>query len=251
VKLKDRIALVTGSGRGIGKGCALELAREGADLILNDRPGSPDLEFTASEIRKLGRQCTTVETDVFSRAGCQNLVKKALDATGRIDLLVSNPAYNRRQPFLEYDPEDFELGVRSTLISGFHISQLVARQMVEQKIRGKIVFISSVHAAMPQAGSAAYNAAKAGLNHLARTIALELIPHRINVNIIEPGWTDTPGEVESFGRKAMDQYARDMPWGRLGSHEDIGRVAAFLCSPDADYMTGSVVRVDGGFTLKN
>lgn len=251
MKLQGRIALITGSSRGIGKGCALALAREGADIILNDRQESRDLEFTASEIRSLGRECTTVVSDVFFRAGCEYVVEEALNAMGRIDLLISNPAYNCREPFLTHDPEEFEAGVRGTLISGFHVSQLVARHMVERKTGGKIVFISSVLAAMPQAGNAPYSAAKAGLNNLARTIAVELINHRINVNVIEPGWIDTPGEVESFGREAMDAYASIMPWGRLGTPEDIGRAAAFLCSVDADYMTGSVMRVDGGFTLKN
>ena len=113
-----------------------------------------------------------------------------------------------------------------------------------------MVFISSVHAEMPYGRSVAYNAAKAGLNHMALTISAELNKHRINVNLIEPGWIDTPGERESFGVEKMKDAAAKLPWGRLGQPEDIGRAAAFLCSDDADYVTGTVLRVDGGFVLK-
>src|SRR5580698_5998453 len=141
-----KVALVSGAGRGIGKGCALELARNGADLIINDRPGSPDLSQTAVEIRALGRSCTPLEADVFSRLGCEQLVASTLQTAGRIDILVSNPACNKRSDFLDYDPADFERIIQGVLVSGFHMSQLVARHMVEKGTRGKILFISSVHA---------------------------------------------------------------------------------------------------------
>lgn len=169
-----KIALVTGAGRGIGKGCALELARSGADLVINDRPGSSDLAQTAAEIRALGRSCTPIEADVFSRGDCERLVSSSLEATGRLDILVSNPAYNHRSDFLDYDPDEFERIIRGVLISAFHVSQLVARHLVERGTGGKILFISSVHAPVPYARNAAYNAGKAGLNHLCRTIAVEL-----------------------------------------------------------------------------
>jgi glucose 1-dehydrogenase len=104
---------------------------------------------------------------------------------------------------------------------------------------------------MPLARSAPYNAAKAGLNHLARTIAAELAQHRINVNVIEPGWIDTPGERAAFGDDVIAEQGPQLPWGRLGTPADIGRTAAFLCSPDADYITGTVLAVDGGFRLKD
>src|SRR5579871_1679990 len=103
-----KIALVTGAGRGIGKGCAIELARQGADLVINDRVGSPDLSQTAAEITALGRNCTVVESDVFNRAGCEELVANSLERVGRIDILISNPSCNRRNTFLAYDPSDFE-----------------------------------------------------------------------------------------------------------------------------------------------
>ncbi|MCB1204594.1 MAG: SDR family oxidoreductase, partial [Verrucomicrobiae bacterium] len=125
MKLSGKIALVTGAGRGIGKGCALELAHAGANLVLNDRPGSPDLLSTGEEIRALGRQCWTIESDIFSRVGCEALVVAALAEAGRLDVLVSNPAFSRRGDFLDYDPDLFEKTLQGTLTSGFHLSQLV------------------------------------------------------------------------------------------------------------------------------
>lgn len=251
MKLAGKVALVTGGGRGIGLGCALELAREGADIVLNDRPGSPDLARSAEEIRALGRRCEPVEADAHSRTGCEALLAAALTAFGRVDILVSNPAVSIRCDFLDYEPEVFERIVKGTLIAGFHISQLAARHMVKRGGGGKMVFISSVHSERPYGRSGAYNAAKAGLNHLARTIAAELVHHRINVNAINPGWIDTPGERGTFGDEMIAREEKKLPWGRIGTPEDIGRAAAFLCSADADYITGTELRVDGGFVLRD
>ena len=131
------------------------------------------------------------------------------------------------------------------------MGQLVARHMVERGGGGKIVFISSVQAEMPLARSAAYGAAKLGLNHMARTMAVELSEHRINVNVIEPGWIDTPGEHETFDEEVMRERGSKLPWGRLGTPDDIGKAAAFLSSDDADYITGSVLPVDGAFRFKD
>jgi glucose 1-dehydrogenase len=250
MKLLGKKALVTGAARGIGRGCALELARAGADVAVNDRERGPHLEAVAAEIRALGRQAVLVEGDVFARHSCERVVARALEALGRIDILVSNPAYGVRAPFLEYDTELFEKVLKGTLFGGFHMSQLVGRHMVARGGGGKIVFVSSVHARVPYAHSVPYNAAKAGLNQMAFTIAAELLPHRINVNVIEPGWIDTPGEREEFGDAALVQAAPQLPWGRLGTPEDIGKAAAFLASDDADYITGTALLVDGGFWLR-
>jgi glucose 1-dehydrogenase len=251
MKLSGKKALVTGSGRGIGLGCALALAEAGADLVLNDRPGSPDLVAAAEQVRQFGRKCEPVEADAHSRGGCEELVAKAVDALGGIDILISNPAVSKRGGFLDYDPADFERVVNGTLVAGFHVAQLVARQMVAQARGGKIVFISSVQALMPYARSAPYNAAKAGLNHMAMTIAVELSAHRINVNVIEPGWIDTPGERKTFSEEEINRVGPTLPWGRLGKPADIGQAAAFLSSPEADYITGAILRVDGGFWFKD
>ncbi|MBM81403.1 MAG: glucose dehydrogenase [Planctomycetaceae bacterium] len=251
MNLSGKKALVTGAGRGIGKGCALELARAGADLVINDRPGSEHLEQTKSDILKLGVSCHALPQDVFSRPGCEQLVADAIESSGQIDILVSNPAYSRRCEFLDYDPEVFEQTLQGTLLSGFHMSQLVARHMVERGGGGKMVFISSVQAEMPIARCVAYGAAKAGVNHMVRSIAVELACHKINVNAIEPGWIDTPGEHESFSEETIQEEGSRLPWGRMGTPQDIGQAATFLCSDQADYITGSILAVDGLFRYKD
>ena len=250
LNLTQKTALVTGAGRGIGKGCAIELAKAGANIVINDRPGSPDLDSTANEIRELGRECHAFEADASSRAGCEALIAGALQAVESIDILISNPAFGVRCDFLDYDPDDFERVIAATLTSGFHIGQLGARHMVERG-GGKMVFISSVQAEMPMARSIAYGAAKAGLNHMTRTMAVELAEYRINVNTIEPGWIDTPGEHIAFSEEVIQAEGRKLPWGRLGTPTDIGRAAVFLASDAADYITGAVLPVDGCFRYKD
>ncbi|MBX3439344.1 MAG: SDR family oxidoreductase, partial [Planctomycetaceae bacterium] len=165
--------------------------------------------------------------------------------------LVSNPAYSRRSFFLDYSADLFEKTIQGTLASGFHMSQLVARHMVERGGGGKIVFISSVQAEMPIAENVAYGAAKAGLNHMMRTIAVELSQHRINVNAIEPGWIDTPGEHEMFDEETIIKEGEGLPWGRLGRPNEIGKAATFLASDAAEYITGSILAVDGCFRYKD
>ncbi len=250
-KIEGKVALVTGAGRGIGKGCALALAKAGADLIINDRPDSSVVDDTKAEILALGRQCNVIQEDVFSRSGCEQLVAQAIDVEGRIDILVSNPAYSVRYEFLEFPPDEFERVINGTLTSGFHMSQLVARHMVKRGAGGKIIFISSVHAQMHFRRCSAYDAAKAGLSHLSGTLAAELAPHRINVNTIEPGWIDTPGEHQAFGDDYISVEGAKLPWGRLGRPEEIGRAAVFLASDQAEYVTGAVLNVDGGFRFKD
>ncbi len=246
MKLAGRTAIVTGGGSGIGLGCALELARNGADIILNDRPGSDDLATAVTKIQSLGRECRPIEANIFEREGCEELVNTAIEQAGKIDILISNPAFSRRENFLDYCPDLFEKTLQGTLLSGFHMSQLVARHMVERGEGGKLVFISSVHAEIPFARSVAYGAAKAGLNSMTQTIAVELFDHRINANCIEPGWIDTPGERKAFTEETIAEGARKLPWGRLGTPHDIGCAATFLASSDSDYITGSMLRVDGG-----
>lgn len=250
MKLHGKVALVTGAARGIGRGCALELARAGADVAVNDRDRSAEADAVVAEITALGRKAIVVEGDAFERPSCERIVTRSIEALGQLDILVSNPAFSRRGDFLDYDPDTFDRVLKGTLYGGFHMSQFVARHMVERGRGGKIVFISSVHTRIPFTRSVAYNAGKAGLTHMARTIAAELLPHHINVNVIEPGWIDTPNEHATFGSDVMAKAGASLPWGRLGTVNDIGRAAAFLCSEDADYITGTELVVDGGLCLR-
>jgi glucose 1-dehydrogenase len=250
MKLNGKRALVTGAARGIGYGCAIELARAGADLALNDLGRTSEVEAVAAEVRALGRTAVVVEGDAFDHSACGDIVQRAVGTLERLDILISNPANSGRGDFLDYRADAFEKVIRGTLSGAFSMSQHVARHMVARGGGGKIVFISSVHARRAFARSVAYNAGKAGLNHMAVTIAAELMRHRINVNLIEPGWIDTPGERETFGEDAVRQAGPDMPWGRLGTPADIGKAAVFLASDDADYITGASLLVDGGFLLR-
>ena len=250
MNLSGKKSLVTGAARGIGRGCALELARAGADVVINDLRRSDLAESAAAEIRALGRHSDIVEGDVFTRGGCEQVFARALESLGRIDILVSNPARNMRALVLEYDPQAFEQVIQATLIGGFHMGQLAARHMAKRGGGGKIIFISSVHTWISFARNVAYNAAKAGLNHMAFTMANELTRHRINVNVIEPGWIDTPGEHETFGSAALAEAGAQLPWGRLGTPADIGKAAVFLASDDADYVTGTALLVDGGIRFR-
>jgi glucose 1-dehydrogenase len=251
MKLLGKIALVTGAARGIGRGCAVELARAGADVAINDRDCNTPMEALLAQIQSLGRRAIFVQGNVFERISCKNVVEQAINDLGQIDIFVSNPALQRRADFLDFDPDIFSKVIDGTLIGGFHMSQLVARHMVKRGEGGKIIFISSCHVHIPYTRSAAYNAGKGGLNQMALTIAAELYPHRINVNIIEPGWIDTPGEHEAFGDDVMAKAGAALPWGRFGTPEDIGKAAVFLASDDADYITGAALRVDGGILLQH
>ena len=251
MRLTGKTALVTGAARGIGRGCAWSWPGPGRTSRSTTASGPKQAEAVVAEIQALGRRAVLVDGDVFRRPSCESVVERAVAELGRIDILVSNPAFSRRADFLEFDPETFARVIEGTLTSGFHMSQLVARHMVARGGGGKIVFISSCHVKTPYARSVAYNAAKAGLNNMAFTIATELYRHRINVNVIEPGWIDTPGEHESFGSEAIAKAGPTLPWGRLGAPEDIGKAAVFLASDDADYITGTALAVDGGIWLRS
>ncbi len=251
IDLTGKVALITGSSRGIGRGCALEMARAGADIAVTYRTHPDEAEAVAEEIRGLGRQALVIGADVADRTAVDRMVATTVQGFRHLDIAVCNAAYSKREPFLEMSIEGMQRTLGVTLWGVFHTAQESARQMVAQGRGGSLLFISSVHAFLPVPTSLAYNAAKAGLNHMGSTIANELIPHRIRVNTIEPGWIDTPGERTYTTEEQIQEEGQKLPWGRLGSIEDIGRAATFLCSDAADYITGSVLCVDGGFRFRS
>ena len=256
MRLEGKKAIVTGAGRGIGRGCALQIAKNGADLVVNDRPDSPDLMAIAQEAIALGRSCTAIEADVFDRTSCETLVGQAMSALGRIDILISNPACSIEGDFLDYDPNDFERVITGTLTSGFHMGQLVARQMIQRGDGGKIVFISSVHARVPYGGAVAYNAAKAGVISLTRTLAVELAAYGVRVNAVSPGPVYTDFNKSNMLQRSLslgiseeemiERVRAAVPLGKWGEPTDIAAAVAFLCSPDASWITGEILRVSGG-----
>ena len=247
--LEDKVALITGSSRGIGRGCALEMARVGADVAINYRSHEDEAMAVAEAAEQMGRRTLVVQADVGHRAEIERMMEQVLDAFGRIDILVNNVAMGMRKPFLEIQPEEMARVLDVSLWSVFHCSQLVARDMVKRGQGGTILVISSVHAAIPFGNYVPYNTAKAGIEQMAYTMATELAPHRIRVNVIEPGWIDTPGERKFYTESKIKERAARLPWGRMGTTEEIGKAVAFLASDDAEYITGACLRVDGGFWL--
>lgn len=249
MKLNGKVALVTGSNRGIGKGCALEMAREGADIAINYRRHREEAEAVAGEVRSLGRRAIVIEADVALRSANQEMVRRTVADLGRLDIFVANAALSVRKPFLDLTEDDMAATLGVTLWGVFHGCQFAARHMVAQGQGGSIIVMSSVHALMAYQNSLPYNTAKAGINHMARTAAAELAQYNVRVNIIEPGWTDTPGERAFATEEELRAGGAALPLRRLATIEDIGRSAVFLASGDAAYITGSTLRVDGGFVL--
>lgn len=252
-RFESQVALVTGSSRGIGRGIALGLAAEGADVAVNYRSHEKGALSVVDQVRELGQRSEAYQADVASRTEVAKMISQVIADFGHLDIAVANAATSVRQPVVEAKWDDVQTVLRVSQFGVFHTCQLAAQQMVRQSSKGrpggKIVIISSILEELPAPGSAAYNMAKAAINHLGRTMASELAPYHINVNMVNPGWIDTPGE-RCFATEDELQAAGDrIPWGRLGTPRDIAKAVAFLVSDDADYITGSTVRVDGGMLL--
>jgi glucose 1-dehydrogenase len=247
--LTGKIALITGAGRGIGRGCAVELARRGARIVVNFLDDRAQAEGVARECLEAGGDGIAIQADVGDKEAVDRLFAQAMDHYGGIDILVNNALKTVRKPFLELTREDVRETWEICLMAPFYCSQIAARRMVEQGRGGKIVMIGSVLAFVPMPTSLAYNTAKAGLEHMTRTMAAELAPHRINVNVVEPGWTDTPGERAFLAEEELQREAAKLPLGRMATIWEMGQAVAYLCSPAADYITGTMLRVDGGYCL--
>ena len=246
-RFDGKVALVTGASRGIGRGIALRLASEGADIALNYRSHPEEAQQVADAIAGLGRRALLCQADVADRDAVERMFGAAIEHFSRLDIAVANAATSVREPVVTAEWTHVQRTIEVAQFGVFHTCQLAAQQMVRQA-GGKIVVISSIHAEIAFPNSAAYNMAKAAINHLCATMAVELAGQRINVNAINPGWIDTPGEREFASEEELRAGGRRIPWGRMGTPEDIAGAVAFLCSADADYMTGATLRVDGGFT---
>jgi NAD(P)-dependent dehydrogenase (short-subunit alcohol dehydrogenase family) len=258
VELEGKVALVTGSGRGIGRAIALGLARNGADIAVNVHSKVEEGLNVAREIEAMGRRSLFIKADVSSSQQVEEMTRRVVDEFGRIDILVNNAGINvmgsERVPIHEFSEAAWERVVNVDLRGVFLCSKAAAKHMIKQK-KGKIVNISSVAGIAPLRLQSAYVAAKAGVLNLTRSMALELAPYAINVNAIAPGSTLTEGTKTLFYSEDKAQYpekARDLlshiPLGRPGAPEDIANATLFLASDDADYITGVTLVVDGGWT---
>jgi glucose 1-dehydrogenase len=244
--LEDKIAIVTGAARGIGQASAIELADAGCHVALCD---VLECTETLAAIEARGRKSRGFVASVADRPAMERMFAGIVEQFGSIDVLVNNAAINIRKPLVDLEVSDVEKVWAVSQWGVFHCSQLAARQMIRQQTGGAIVMISSVHAEQGYKRSTSYNAAKAAVNQMAKTWAAELAPHRIRVNSIEPGWTDTPGERNFFTEEQIREAGRKLPLGRLAEPIEIARAVRFLASDDASYITGSILRVDGGFVL--
>ena len=249
MRFEGRNALITGSSRGIGRACAVELAREGANVAVNYRSQKDAADEVADEIRRIGRKVLVLQGDVAQQAQVEQMVAKTAAEFGSVDLLVSNAAYSDRELMIEADMEGFRRTIDVSMWGAFYGLRASAQQMVKQGKGGSIVIVSSPHAVIPFPTAMAYNMAKAAIDQMARTAAIELAKHRVRVNIVHPGWIDTPGERKFFTEEQIAEGARQLPWGRLGRPEEIGKAVAYVLSDDAEYMTGSTLLIDGGVSL--
>jgi glucose 1-dehydrogenase len=249
MKLRGRNALVTGASRGIGRACAIELARQGANVGINFRSHPEEAEEVAKEVRAAGARALLLQGDVADLKSVEGMVAKTVAEFGGVDLFVSNAAYSDRQLMLEANMEGFRRTIDVSMWGAFHGVRASAQQMVKQGHGGSIVVVSSPHAVLAIPTAMAYNMSKAAIDHMARTAAIELVQYKIRVNIVHPGWIDTPGERKFFSEEQMAVGGSRLPWGRLGKPEEIAKGIAFILSDDAEYMTGSTVAIDGGVSL--
>lgn len=249
MSLQGKNVLVTGASRGIGRGCAEELGLAGANVAINYHSRQVEAEEVAEIVRGAGGRAITLQGDVSSRERVEEMVAQTAAEFGSLDLFVSNAVYSDRQLMIEADLDGFRRTIDVGMWGAFYGVRAAALQMVKQGKGGSIVVISSPHAVIPIPTAMAYNMAKAAIDHMARTAAIELAPHRIRVNIVHPGWIDTPGERKFFSEDQLAAGAEKLPWKRLGRPNEVGKSVAYLLSDDADYVTGSTLTIDGGVSL--
>ncbi|HWN04751.1 MAG TPA: SDR family oxidoreductase [Candidatus Dormibacteraeota bacterium] len=255
--LKGQTALVTGASSGIGLGVARALGAAGADVVVNYVSAPEAAERVAEEIRAGGSRAFAIRADVSREDQVRGMFAQMLEAWRGIDILVNNAGLQKDAAFGEMTLEQWNAVIGVNLTGMFLCSREAVRAMVRRGARpevsraaGKIICVSSVHEVIPWAGHANYAASKGGVKLLMQTMAQELAPARIRVNSIAPGAIQTPINREAWETpQALKSLLTLIPYGRIGQPEDIGRVAVFLASDDADYINGQTIVVDGGMTL--
>jgi 3-oxoacyl-[acyl-carrier protein] reductase len=243
-RLRGRTALVTGGGRGIGRGIVLELAREGADVAVNYRRDRDAAERTADEVRGLGRRAVVLQGDVSDRAAVEAMVASAVEFLGGLDVAVANSGVaSRVAPVAELDPAEWRRVLATDLDGAFFTARAAIPHVVAR--RGVFLFISSIGADAASAGGAPYHVAKAGVNTLTKVLAKEVAAQGVRVNAIAPGLVRS-----DMGERLLKFYGdvvlQGVPLGRAGEPSEIGRAAVFLASDDGAWITGKVLRIDGG-----
>ncbi len=245
MKLKDKVALVTGASRGLGKAIALQLAAEGARVTVNYMKNADKAEEVVKEIISRGGNAAAIRADITSLPEVEKMVDSLYEQFGRIDILVNNAGVTKDELLLSMTPEDWGIVIKTNLGGLFNCTKAVAKYMMVQK-SGRIINISSVAGERGGRGQSNYAASKGGINAFTRSVAMELAPKKITVNAVAPGVVET--EMSSTViRRAKDIILDAVALKRLGQPEEIAKVVAFLASDDSSYITGEVIRVDGGF----
>ena len=251
LNLEGKVALVTGSARGIGRALAVGLAQAGARVAVSDIPANSDqTREAASEISALGRDTRSYSLDVLDIGNIRETIGEVVRDFGRLDILVNNAGIRRRQPALEVTEEDWDAVLDTNLKGVFFCAQAAARQMIPQG-EGRIINIASQLAIVARPDRAAYCASKGGVANLTRVLALEWIKYGITVNAIGPGPTTTPGLQEADTRPEAEvelEMEAHMPLGRRMEPEELVGAAVYLASPSANATTGHLLIVDGGWT---
>jgi 3-oxoacyl-[acyl-carrier protein] reductase len=246
MQVANKVAIVTGAGQGIGAGIARALFKEGAKVVISDI-NDENARKVAQEIDPSGQNVIAIKCDVSQKNEVDDLINKSQEKFSQIDILVNNAGIFPFQPFMEMTESDWDKVQDINLKSMFLTSQAVAKIM---KPGSKIVDISSIAAFVGFEGLTHYCASKGGTNSFVRALALELANKKINVNAVAPGAINTPGVTSVSNEETVKQTIAVIPWGRMGEAKDIANAVVFLASDKADYITGQIIIVDGGYTLR-
>jgi len=247
MKLEGKVAIVTGGGRGIGRAIAAVLAAEGAKVAVNYSRSAEAATQTVAQIRKAGGTAMAAQADVASADEIAALVTQVVEEFGQVDILVNNAGITRDKLLLRMSEEDWDAVLDTNLKGAFLCVKAVAPLMVKQK-SGIIVNVGSVVGRVGGPGQANYSASKAGLFGLTKSLAKELGSRNIRINAVAPGFIETE-MTEVLKADYREAILKQIPLGRFGAAEDVARVVAFLCSPDAAYIHGEVITIDGGLFM--
>ncbi|WP_062197822.1 3-oxoacyl-[acyl-carrier-protein] reductase [Massilibacterium senegalense] len=247
MKLTEKTAIVTGASRGIGRAIALELATQGADVVVNYSGNEQKALEVVEQIKQLGQNSIAVQANVDNQASVDALVKQTIDTFGKVDILVNNAGITRDMLLMRMKEEDFDAVIQTNLKGVFLCTKAVTRPMLKQRY-GRIVNIASVVGLIGNPGQANYVAAKAGVIGLTKTTAKELASRNITVNAVAPGFIATD-MTDTLKGEYKEELLKQIPLARLGKPEDIAHVVAFLCTDEASYVTGQTINVDGGMVM--
>lgn len=250
-KLEGKVAIVTGSDSGIGQSTAVELAKEGADVVVtyfHDREGA---EVTQQQVEAQGRRAVVVQADVREHDAVRRIFREAEDALGIPYILVNNAGVDASgKPVAEMSDEEWDKELKTNLYGPFYCCKEFIQARSRDGGGGKIINMTSVHEEIPMQGAGAYDASKGGLRNLTRTLALELAPQHINVNNIAPGMILTPMNQRAIDDpEARREQESHIPWRRAGEPWEVAKLVVYLASDDADYVTGQTFTIDGGLTM--